>query len=220
MNTPQYLEFLAQQLAHELAPIQTIKEVTRNADLLGKYTEAAIRNLVVRVVHPMRICTGSILDDPLPDKLRQFDIIIWAPYPMPAVFEVGGFGLVPRSSAFGLIEVKRTNYNGTDAELEDFTAIAPDHLSAPQGALAAYERTAAIGIVAVVTNKPSGRLQKLLDENKVVAIFDATGAQPSVNARDIYKLVNFLYFVAWRYSMQNALPGYPQIDTSMLPPKA
>jgi hypothetical protein len=35
-------------------------------------------------------------------------------------------GLLPRSSAFGLVEIKRSNHSGVDDELEDFIEAAPN----------------------------------------------------------------------------------------------
>ena len=115
MELQQYLDMFAAQLINELKPILEIKGVTTNADLLGKYTEAAVRSLVHRMVHPMRLSTGAVLDYPIPNKLRQIDLIIWAPFPAPALFDVEGFGLVPKSSAFGVMEIKRSNYRGVEA---------------------------------------------------------------------------------------------------------
>jgi len=45
--------------------------------------------------------------------------VIWAPFPAPAIFDVEDFGIVPRSSAFGVMEVKKSNYARTDKELEE-----------------------------------------------------------------------------------------------------
>jgi len=95
MELHEYLGSFAAQLIDELRPILEIKGVTANTDLLGKYTEAAVRNLVRRIVYPMRLSTGAVLDYPMPIPLRQIDIIVWAPFPAPALFDVQGFGLVP-----------------------------------------------------------------------------------------------------------------------------
>lgn len=211
MELSEYLAMYAEQLSNELRPILSIKEVTNNSDLLGMYTEAALRNLVHRVVQPMRICTGAILDYPLPETLKQRDIIIWAPFPVPAIFETQGFGLVPRSSAFGLIEVKRSNYSSVAEELEEFSAGANSSTAEPRGAVADYGKNYGMGVVSVLTGAPSGRLQKLLDEKKAVAIFDLTGERPAVRTKDVLTLVNFLFFIAWRYHMQMGLPSYPQV---------
>jgi hypothetical protein len=102
----------ADRLADELRPILHIDSVTENTDLLGAYTEAALRSLIRRAFQPLRACRGGILDYP-EEKLRQQDIILWAPYPAPAIFDVEDFGLVPRSSAFSVIEVKKLTTLGS-----------------------------------------------------------------------------------------------------------
>ena len=33
---------------------------------------------------PLRVSSGSVIDDTMPDTLRQVDIIMWAPFPWPA----------------------------------------------------------------------------------------------------------------------------------------
>jgi hypothetical protein len=213
----EYLSMLAEQLANELRPILKIKQVTDSPELLGAYTEAAVRNLALRVVHPMRICRGAILDYPMPDTLKQIDIIIWAPFPVPAVFETQGFGLVPRGSAFGVLEVKRSNYGTVDTELEEFTKSAVNLVAEPRGAIADYGTNLGMGVVCLLTSKPSRRLQTLIDEKKAVAIFDTTGPEPTVRTTDVLVLTNFLYYVTWRYHMQNALPGYQQVLTEAAP---
>src|SRR5262245_32821029 len=106
-----FLETLSEQLVNELNPILKVKGVTSSTDLLGKYTEAAVGNLVRRIVHPMRVCTGAVFEDLVPNPLRQIDLIVWAPFPIPAIFEVEDFALVHKDSAFGVIEVKRSNYS-------------------------------------------------------------------------------------------------------------
>ena len=83
MNVNEYLAGIAQQLVHELEPILKVKEVTANSALLGAYTEAAVRKLSHRVVAPMRVSTGAVLEYPIPTKLRQIDVILWAPFPAP-----------------------------------------------------------------------------------------------------------------------------------------
>jgi hypothetical protein len=120
MSVEEYLsKVIAPALAKELELITTIKEVTRNSALLGDYAEAALRRLIRRVVPPLRVSHGAIIDYPMPQMLKQLDVILWASFPAPSVFEVDDFGLVPRSSAFGALEIKRSNYSGVDAEFEN-----------------------------------------------------------------------------------------------------
>ena len=215
MDFPAYLTLIAEQFANELRPILALKQVTANTELLGAYTEVAVRNLAVRAVKPMGVCTGAVLDFPLPDKLQQIDLIVWAPFPLPGVFETQGFGLIPRSSAFGVIEVKRTNYSGTDAEIEKFVEGAPSLVCEPSGAIAAHTVIYGIGVIGALTSAPSARLRELIKQKKAVALFDATDGEPTVRPMDILTLLNFLYSCSWRYHMQNAQPSYPQIATEI-----
>jgi hypothetical protein len=169
MEPQDYRRALAAQLVNELNPILAVRGVTSNTDLLGKYTEAAVRSLVHRIVQPMRVCTGAVLDQPMPIQLRQIDLIIWAPFPMPAIFEVEGFGLVPKSSAFGVIEVKRSNYSGVEGSLEDFLADvdAKKIVAEPGGPTRDYRIRPGIGIICVLEHTPSARLMSLLKEGIV-----------------------------------------------------
>ena len=217
MELQQYLDTVAVQLVNELKPILEIKGVTANTDLLGKYTEASVRSLVHRIVHPMRLSTGAVLDYPAPIPLRQIDLIVWAPFPAPALFDVEGFGLVPKSSAFGVIEVKRSNYRGVESQIEGFLADvdAKKIVSDPAGPLADYQRSPGLGVVCVLESPPSARLQGLIDAGRVVAIFQKTGDDTDVRAKDILTLVNFLHFVTWRYRVHGSQPGYPQITTTV-----
>src|SRR5262245_1415756 len=181
----EYLQGITQQFVHELAPILAIKEVTANTELLGTYPEAAVRRLIRRVVYPMRVSTGAVIDYPMPSKLLQLDVIIWAPFPAPGIFEVDDFALVPRGSAFGLMEIKRSNYNDVDAKLEDFS-IAALKLAASPHKDVHDNRHPAMGIVCVLEGNPSGRLQTLLNENKAVAIFERTSpTEAVVRAKDV-----------------------------------
>jgi hypothetical protein len=82
MTVDEYLAGIAQQLVHELEPILKIKEVTTNSALLGAYTEAAVRRLSHRVVAPMRISTGAVIDYPMPAQLRQMDVSSGRPSPL------------------------------------------------------------------------------------------------------------------------------------------
>ena len=215
MELREYLDTVAAQLVNELKPILEIKGVTANTELLGKYTEASVRNLVHRIVQPMRISTGAVLDHPVPIPLRQIDIIIWAPFPAPALFDVEGFGLVPKSSAFGVIEVKRSNYSGVEERLESFLADVDARriVAEPAGPILDRQRSPGIGIICVLEAEASSRLQSLIDADRVVAIFEREGDVTKLRPRDVLVLVNFLHYVTWRYRVQGSQPGFPQINT-------
>jgi len=72
MEIEQYLRGLAEQLVHELEPTESLKQFTENSKLLGDYAEAAIRRLIRRVVHPMHVSTGAVLDYPMPRGRSSF----------------------------------------------------------------------------------------------------------------------------------------------------
>src|SRR5947209_5073959 len=125
MELQRHLSDIAIQLVHEIEPVLKIKAVTSNTDLLGKYAEASVRRLAHRIVAPsMHVSSGTVIDFPIAECLPQVDMIIWAPYPSPAIFEVENFAVVPRSSAFGVVEIKRSNY-GVEDKVEQFLADAP-----------------------------------------------------------------------------------------------
>jgi hypothetical protein len=216
MTVEQYLNGIAQHFVHELEPILGIKEVTQNTDLLGSYAEAAIRRLVARVVHPMRVSTGAVIDYPMPSTLRQIDAIVWAPFPAPGLFDVDAFALVPRSSAFGIMEIKRSNYSGVDEMLEDFVAHAPE-LAATAHPQVPDTGSPGLGVVCVLEGKPSARLSAMIGAQRAVAIFekvDNMAVEASVRPRDVLKLINFLHYIGWRYRMQASQINYPQLLVS------
>lgn len=166
---------------------------------------------------PMRVCTGAILDFPPPSKLRQIDAIIWAPYPAPAILEADGFGLVPRSSAFGVLEVKRSNYSDVDDALEDFastfTAAKPVMLLSDDYSIYA---TPGMGVVCVLETKASKRLASLFDSQRAVAIIKAIdGREPEVCGEGILRLINFLGTVSWRYHQHMTIPQFPLLSADL-----
>ncbi len=144
------------------------------------------------------------------------DVILWAPFPAPGVFEVNDFALVPRSSAFGLMEIKRSNYSGIDDELEAFASVAPSVAAVPHSAIAGDDRHPGMGVVCVLETAPSARLTAQLDADKAVAIFEKTSKdspEATIRAVDVLRMVNFLHFVGWRYRMHAIQPEYPQLVT-------
>jgi len=217
MDVTQHMQFIAKQLAHELQLVAGMKEVTSSPPLLGAYAEAAVRRLVHRMVSPMRVCSGAILDFPQPDKLRQIDAIIWAPYPAPAILEAEGFGLVPRSSAFGVLEIKRSNYPKATKELQTFAATFPKAKPVLLGADDfSTNITPGMGVVCVLENKVSERLASLFDSQRAVAIIKAIdGRKLVVCAEGILRLINFLGTVGWRYHQQMAYPQFPLLSADL-----
>jgi hypothetical protein len=213
MTAEDYLSNLfVEPLTHELNLILRLKQVTQNTDLLGSYTEALVRRLSRRVVHPfLHVSTGSVIDYPLADSLRQIDLILWAPHPAPSIFEIDDFGLVPRHSTFGVIEIKRSNYSNVDHLLEEFITRGPDLVFPYQ------ERNAqghAMGIISVLDEKPSKLLQSLIKGKKVAAFFEKDSDRVSVRGDDVLNFINFLGRIKRSY-LRTATLGYPsQFNTN------
>jgi hypothetical protein len=212
-GTHQHLRMIAEHLAGELTPVLQIKGVTQNSDLLGAYVESAVRGWVRRIVQPMRVCTGAVLDYPIQAPLRQIDLIIWAPYPVPALFAVDEFGIVPNSSAFGVLEIKRSDYSGVAEKLESFLADARARkiVSDPYGPIQDFGRVPALGVIGVLEGEPSAALRALIDSDQAIAIFDKSGGTVAVRHNDVLKLINFLQFVTWRYRVHGSAPSYPEL---------
>jgi hypothetical protein len=213
MTVEEYLsKVIAEPLTHELQLILNMKQVIRNTVLLGSYTEALVRQLSRRVVHPfLRVSTGSVIDYPLADSLPQIDVILWAPHPAPCVYEVDDFGLVPRSSAFGVVEIKRSNHSNVDHELDDFIKKAPDLVYAdqeldPQGH--------AMGIVSVLEEKPSGLLQALIDGKTVAAFFQKSESGVDVRKDDVLNFINFLHRIKRSYHRTATMGLHIQLKTN------
>jgi hypothetical protein len=167
---------------------------------------------------PMRIATGAVIDYPIPQSLRQIDIIIWNPFPAPAIFDVNGFGLVPKSSAFGVIEVKRSFYSGVDVKLEEFMADVETRkiVSDPLNSSSLDNRLAGIGVICVLETNVSSRLRTLISDQKVIAIFEKVGEETIVRRRDVLVLVNFLHFITWRYRIHGSQSSYLQLPVKKL----
>ena len=212
MTVEEYLsKVIAEPLTHELQPILNMKEVTQNSALLGDYTEAIVRRLSRRVVYPLlHVSTGSVIDYPLPDVLRQIDVILWAPFPAPSVYEVDDFGLVPRSSAFGLVEIKRSGYSGVDHELDEFIQAAPSLVYNGQEF---DELGHAIGIVSVLEEKPSSLLQSLIDKGTVVAFFEKNSSGVNVRTDDFLRFINFLHRIKRSYQRSATMGLHIELKT-------
>jgi hypothetical protein len=217
MEIREFSSLVAEQLVHEMEPVLHIKRFTENSALLGAYAEATVRRLTRRIVHPMRVSTGAVLDHPMPEKLRQLDLIIWAAFPAPALFEIDDFALVPRSSAFGAVEIKRSNYKGVDESIEEFVAAVETEplLAAPMPQLGDTP-PALLGVIPVLEQGPSRRLTKLIDDKRAVAIFEQKVGGSVVRLKDVVQLVNFLNYVRWRFSIRLGQSWYPILPTDGL----
>ena len=199
----EFLEKIAEQIAQGLIANSQIKHFVTNPDVIGAYAEASVRELIRNIVSPVRVCTGAVIDPELcedPRTVPQIDTIIWSPSPAPAIFNAGDFGLVPRSSAFGLLEIKRSCYQGVGTALEHSLNRAPDLVAD----IARYHATETVGtseywpvaLGVICLREHSQRdatVEALEHEGRVVTLISAdSDGTYTPKADGILKLLNFL----------------------------
>ncbi len=185
MTVEEYLQGFAQQLVHELKPILSIKEVTQNTDLLGSYAESAIRRLIGRVVHPMRVSTGAVIDYPMPPQLRQIDAIVWSPLTWMRSW---------RSFTKAAPDLAAAPHPNVSDNRHPGLGIVCVLAGAPSARLDALIR--AEKVIAVFEKAAK------------------TSAEAAVRGKDVLKLLNFLHYVGWRHRMQGSQSTYVQLVTS------
>lgn len=207
MTGKKFLELLAEQLVSRLAPNDSIKKFTSNSAVIGAYAEASLRGFIETVVTPLRVCTGAVIDEKLcsdSDTVPQIDTIIWSPCPSPAIFQAGDFGLVPRSSCFGVMEIKRSNYSSDVGKkiakvvergyelVSDIAASYPPKGKYPLDSLLSSPHPA-MGVVCVSEHNHADKtLDRLVEERKTVVLFKKNNDHLIPNTKAIHLLVNFL----------------------------
>lgn len=193
MEPAAYLRAYADQIGQELFGVARIKPFAANTDILGAYAEACVRRLVRRTVYPLQVSRGSVIHPGNYANLRQLDAIIWQPTPIPAIFEVDDFALVPTGSAFGWLEIKSSCYSKGARTMAEQLAL--KDLVAP---LDANEDSLGVFCVRLLgQNSPAVR--QLLDEGRAVVILNQTAREKfAPDPLAICELINFLYRVRWR----------------------
>lgn len=110
----EYFSYVADELFFQIHRFLNLKVFTDNPILIGAYCESIVRNWLRNNFFNESILTGAIISPDIAiqkTKLKQLDTIIYSPSPLPAIFRVDDFGLVPANSAFGIIEIKSTDYS-------------------------------------------------------------------------------------------------------------
>lgn len=220
MTGKEFLEQLAKQLASELSQNPAIKTFVSNPDVIGAYAEASVRQFVSHIVSPLRVSTGAVIDEKLcsePDKVPQLDTIIWSPSPAPAIFRVGEFGLVPRSSCFGIMEIKRSAYSCVAEKLiklldRETDLVAPickkkvqAHYLSGGAAKNDFFMHPAIGVICLKTKDQStSNLDRFIADGRAVVLLEQQDdGSYTPNAKDIHRLVNFLIMTRARANMMD-----------------
>ena len=195
MTGQEFLDKIKDQLACDLLANKTIKAFTTNSDLIGAFAEATVRQLVHRMVAPLRVSRGTIIyEGNCSQPTPEIDAIIWAPCPLPALFEIGEFAVVPRHSAFAFLEIKRSNYKRSGGRIRQVLSkereLLPYRLKDQEG----RDVPQALAVICLLMRENRDPdVDQLIKENNAVALVkeeeDGT-LTPDGNA--IYTLVNFL----------------------------
>jgi hypothetical protein len=220
MTGQKFLHLLAEQFVSELRPNESIRNFTTNSDVIGAYAEASLRQFITRVVSPLRVCMGAVVSEQLcsePHKVPQIDAIVWSPSPAPAIFNVGDFGLVPRSSCFGIMEIKRSAYSGVGTKMAEslkedrvynlVADVAKNITVRQEGNEKAYFSIyPGIGVICVKEdNKSDSALDDLIQKGLVVILFDGTTGQLKPNTEAVHRLINFLILTRLRARVMDGL---------------
>jgi len=100
MDPTAYLKQLGTELVRDVTANGALASFTVSSDLKGVFAEATARRLIRNIVSPLRVSHGGVIwEGNAPERIAQIDTIIWQPNPVPAIFEVDDFALVPRGSA-------------------------------------------------------------------------------------------------------------------------
>jgi hypothetical protein len=206
MHPRDFLLKVADQLAHDLVSNRAITEFTGNSDLKGSYAEQTVRDLVLRMVSPMKVSTGAIIYEGIcPGSVPQLDTIIWAPCPVPAIFESGHFALVPRDSAMAFLEIKRSMYPGAGEKMAATLAREDELVLRYQfsGIESPPERS--LGVVCLQERgQGDANLSKLAaDDRAVVLLVEQADGTLKANPGAMYRLVNFLAGVRLRAKLMD-----------------
>lgn len=220
MESKAFVQMLVDQMTSEIAANGALGKLTRNTSLIGNFAESTVRRMICRIVAPLRVSHGSVIYEDncgTNDKSKppQIDTIIWSPCPVPAVFEVGDFALVPRGSAVAMLEIKSTNYSGASTAIEEVCNL--------EGPLMCWEREhqqpdqndrRAMGVICVRTEKKDDKLDELTAAARAVTLLkyvDADTLKPC--PRSIAMLVNFLMRARGR---AKALDGSVRLNLDLL----
>ncbi len=199
MDGSDFLYELAEDLSSEIrrsGRLRTLLAKDKNKNcFIGAFAEATVRQLVLRTVAPLRVCHGGVIDHDIInhlDGVRQLDTVIWSPCPVPAMYSVGDFGLVPRGSAFGILEIKASMYSDIGTKMKWLLA-----------GERAYELTTpfrndniypALGVVCIKFNGTYDTVfDGLVNQKRAVILFRENAAgELIVDTEGVCTLMNFL----------------------------
>lgn len=210
-----YFRALSGELTRNLNSITTIKKFADNSAILGAYCENVIQ-VWLQAFFKENISTGGIISPELykdPKKVAQLDHIIWKPSPLPAIFTVNDFALVPSNSAFGIVEIKSSNYPKAVSAIEKVLLFSKNLKREPKAKLQItndqgiplvnnkrarkakaltieIQFPVAFGVICILDNPISKKLNQLLENGEVFFLIEKKGNSYKPNSGQIFKLIN------------------------------
>ena len=203
----EYLEAYAQQFAAGLVSNSAIKAFADNSDVIGAYAESTVRELIRRMVAPLRVSRGTVISGDsfqCPKSVPELDTIIWDPNPLPAIFESGDFGLIPQKSCCGILEIKRSVYN---REIGSTISGSIEKATSLIGCGdAGLKKPLALGVVCLQLEeqRQDSVLKQLVKEEKAVILIRMENGEPKAIKRGVCVLINYLQAVRWRARFAHA----------------
>ncbi len=206
IDAREWVRLICEELVNPVLSVERFKLMCDQHDLKGMQAEATVRNLVERFVVPLRVSHGTILheDNAAGNKAPELDLIIWQPSPLPPMFEVGSFAIVPRGSAVGMMEIKRSNYNGeVGSKIKEKLDLADSLVWNYDGLLKQMLELnqRALGVVCLRdTTIKDEILDRLVAEGAAVVLLEAAGTGSKLTARtaDVLKFANYLLGIRQR----------------------
>ena len=200
-SASEFLIALAPNLLSDLQSPDELAIFTRNPVIIGACVESAVRQLIIRYVDPLRVSTGTVIDQanaPSDPRRPQIDTMIWTPSPVPGIFEVGEFAVVPRGSSMAILEIKSSAYSTTilDRRLDsEFIR----GLTADTRAGEKADFVPGLGVISICKAGQSlKKIMRMKNADKVVVLFAQVRERYKPRPRDIFRLVNFLANVRLR----------------------
>lgn len=220
MDARTWVTMVADRIGSRLDSVGPFQAFSNSHVLKGAYAEACVRELIRDFVSPMRVSRGTILyeGNVAPGTAQEIDAIVWQPSPLPSLFEAGDFAAVPRGSAVGFLEVKRSNYSNVGIAMQNTlkleTDLVPNYEGTLESELARLPRT--LGVICLHENsKPDAALESLYASGRAVKILQVGPANspPTIDPEGVVALANFLIGLRARGSI---VDGKTRI---FLPPK-
>ncbi len=187
-----YFKKYAEALGSNLSSVNSITQFTKNPDVIGQYAEKVVRNLLKDCIDPLKISSGTIIGPKFKTgfTLPQIDLILWDANPLPPIFKLDDFALVPQNSVAGILEIKKTDYSQGIDDIEK-------GYKSSKILLPNFSKDSFFGIICVLDKlKPNGnnkytKLRKTT-KNKVTYLLEKNNDGYRVNYRGVFEFINFI----------------------------